>query len=137
MKTALDSKVLSSLWSAEPSAPRVRQQLIEARAQGSIVVCGPVYAELAAYPSASPGVVDRLLTQADIVVEFVLDESVWRMAAKAFASYAQRRRRSAGGSPKRLLVDFVIAAHASLQADRLMTLDPSRYRQDFPKLRIV
>jgi len=36
-----------------------------------------------------------------------------------------------------MLVDFVVAAHALLRADRLMTLDASRYRQDFPKLHII
>jgi hypothetical protein len=36
-----------------------------------------------------------------------------------------------------LLPDFIIAAHALLRADRLLTLDPTRYRQDFPKLRVV
>jgi predicted nucleic acid-binding protein len=137
MKTALDSNILSSLWSGEPSAPRIRQQLIEARAQGSIVVCAPVYAELAAHPLASLGLVDRLLAQAEIVVEFVLDEAVWRTAAKGFAAYAKRRRASGGDMPKRLLIDFVIAAHASLRADRLITLDASRYKLDFPKLRLV
>jgi len=36
-----------------------------------------------------------------------------------------------------LLVDFIIAAHALLHADRLMTLDPVRYELDFPKLHLV
>jgi predicted nucleic acid-binding protein len=50
---------------------------------------------------------------------------------------AQRRPASGGGSPKRLLIDFVVAAHALLRADQLMTLDPSRYKLDFPKLHLV
>jgi predicted nucleic acid-binding protein len=137
MKTALDSNVLSSLWSAEPSASHVKKELVKARAEGSIVVCAAVYAELAAHPLVSPGMVDRLLAEADITVEFDLDAAIWRKAADAFASYAQRRRRSGGVSPKRLLPDFLIAAHALLSADRLLTLDPSRYKQDFPQLRLM
>jgi predicted nucleic acid-binding protein len=35
------------------------------------------------------------------------------------------------------LVDFIIASHALLRADQLMTLDEKRYRSDFPKLRVV
>lgn len=135
MKTALDSNILSSLWSAEPSAPRVKQQLVEARAMGSIVICAPVYIELAAHPLVSPGLVDRLLHEEDIVVEFLLDEAVWRKAAERFSAYAQRRRASGGTSPKRLLPDFLIAAHALLRADHLLTLDAGRYSQDFPELR--
>ena len=110
---------------------------MKARAEGSIVVCAAVYAELAAHPLVSPGMVDRLLAEADITVEFDLDAAIWRKAADAFASYAQRRRRSGGVSPKRLLPDFLIAAHALLSADRLLTLDPSRYKQDFPQLRLM
>jgi predicted nucleic acid-binding protein len=40
---------------------------------------------------------------------------------------------SGGGNPKRLLVDFLIGAHAILKDDRLLTLDASCYREDFPK----
>jgi|SRR5262252_5445713 len=136
MKTALDSNILSSLWSAEKSAPHVKKQLVEARAQGNIVICATVYVELAAHPLITPGLVDRLLAEADIGVEFQMDEPVWRKAAEAFAAYAQRRRRSGGSSTKRLLADFLIAAHALLQADRLFTLDPARYERDFPSLRL-
>lgn len=137
MKTALDSNILSSLWSAEKSAEHIRQNLVDARARGSIVVCAPVYVELAAHPLVTPGMVDRLLKEADITIEFVLDESVWRKAAERFAAYAHRRRTSAGGLPKRLLPDFLIAAHALMNADRLFTLDASRYQQDFPELALV
>ncbi len=92
---------------------------------------------LAAHPLVSPGFVDKFLAETGIVVEFILNEPIWRQAAKGFLTHAQRRRRSGGDSPKRLLVDFVVASHALLQADRLMTLDANRYSQDFPKLRIV
>ncbi len=137
MRTALDSNILSSLWSAERSAESIRQKLVDARARGSIVLCAPVYVELAAHPLVTPGVVDRLLKEADITIEFVLDEPVWRKAAERFADYAQRRQTSAGGLSKRLLADFLIAAHALLSADRLFTLDASRYQQDFPDLRLL
>jgi predicted nucleic acid-binding protein len=136
VRTALDTNVLSALWSSEPLASQIAAQLAQAHAQGGLVICAPVYAELLAHPSASESFVDRFLGETGITVDFALDESVWRTAAKSFAAYAHRRRRSAGGSPKRLLVDFVIAAHALLRADRLMTLDATRYKQDFPRLRL-
>ena len=137
MRTAIDTNVLSALWSAEPLAGRVAMELAEAHAQGGLVVCAPVFAELLAHPKATERFVQDFLAETGIVVEFNLEESVWRQAAKSFAAYAQRRRRSAGDAPIRLLVDFVIASHALLRADRLMTLDAKRYSQDFPKLRIV
>lgn len=137
MKTALDSNVLSAFWSNESSASRIEEQLKNSRQQGSVVVCAPVYAELTAHPLVEGGFVDKFLSETGVTIDFVLDEAVWHRAAVGFASYAQRRRRSGGTSPKRLLADFIIAAHALLSADRLFTLDPSRYQQDFPELRII
>jgi len=107
-----------------------------ARAQGSTVISAPVYVELSAHPLVSPGFVDKFLAETRITVEFVLDEEVWRRAAQAFGTYARRRRQSGGAQAKRVLPDFLIAAHALLRADRLFTLDPARYQQDFPELRL-
>jgi predicted nucleic acid-binding protein len=137
MRTALDSNIMSAIWSNESSTPRITSELRNARAQGSIVICAPVYVELLAHPLVAPTFVDKFLTDTGIVIEFNLDEAIWRKAAEAFAAYAQRRRRSGGSSPKRLLPDFLIAAHALLRADRLFTLDPGRYQLDFPELRLV
>jgi predicted nucleic acid-binding protein len=137
MRTALDSNILSAIWSAEPSAPRVRQQLIDARSRGNLVISGPVYVELMAHPLIKSGVLDQLLKDASVEIDFALDEPIWRRAAQGFAAYAQRRRRSGGSSPKRLLPDFLIASHALIKADRLLTLDPARYQQDFPELRLA
>lgn len=137
MRTAIDSNVVSSLWSSEPSADAIESALINARAGGGLVICAPVFVELLAHPLAKPGVMDRFLAKTGIVVDFALDEPIWRRAAEGFGAYAQRRRRSGGDQPKRLLADFIIAAHASLHADQLMTLDARRYTQDFPDVRIV
>jgi len=137
MKTALDSNILSAFWSNEPSAARIEQELTNSRAQGSLVVCGPVYVELAAHPLVTAGFVDKFLAATGIAVEFALDEPVWRKAAEGFAAYAERRRRSGGGPPKRLVTDFLIAAHALVRADRLFTLDLTRYQQEFPQIRLV
>jgi len=137
MRTALDTNILSALWSGEPVSSRVSRALVEARADGGLVVCAPVFVELMAHPAVTEHFVDGFLRDTGITVDFDIEEATWREAAKRFAAYAQRRRRSGGDSPKRLLVDFVIAAHALLHADRLMTLDAKRYSQDFPKLRIL
>ena len=136
MKTALDSNILSALWSSEPSAAHLKIQLQHARAQGAVVICAPVYAELLAHPRVTRAFVDQFLADTGITIEFILEEIVWRKAAEAFCAYAHRRRDSGGSSPKRFLADFLIAAHALLQADRLLTLDASRYQMDFPELRL-
>ncbi len=137
MRTALDTNILSALWSGEPLASQISADLAAYRAVGGIVICGPVFAELAAHPNASQTFIEEFLKETGVGVDFHIDEDIWRRAAQAYAEYGKRRRHSAGGAPKRLLVDFIIAAHAGLRADRLMTLDPQRYRQDFPKLKLV
>ncbi len=101
------------------------------------MVSAPVFAELSAIPTANAQRVEKLLGEMSIAVDFDLGEDVWRFAATSFAAYAARRRRSGGGSPKRLLADFIIASHALLSADRLMTRDADRYYQDFPSLRLL
>src|SRR5207245_7875967 len=88
-------------------------------------------------PSATRHFIQQFCRETGIFLEFLLDEQVWEQAANAFVAYVQRRRQSRAGSPKRLLVDFIVAAHALHRADRLMTLDANRYRQDFPKLRLL
>jgi len=112
-------------------------QLSKARAEGALVVSAPVFVELAAIPTGNPQRVAQLLDEMKISVDFDLGEDIWQLAATAFAAYAIRRRQSGGGSPKRLLADFVIAAHALLRADRFMTRDKNLYALDFPNLHLI
>ena len=135
VRTAIDSNVIVALWSREPMASRMAALLRDARRAGPLVVSAPVWAELHAAPGATAAFVARFLADTDIERDLDLDEAVWGRAAVAYAAYAARRRSSAGGEPKRLLVDLLIGAHASERADRLLTLDAGRYRQAFPDLR--
>src|SRR5580658_5212322 len=137
MTTALDTNILSPTWSAAPSAVTIASQLSKVRAEGALVISAPVFVELSAVPGLSVQTVRKALAETDIAIDFDLEEDVWMLAAASFAACAIRRRRSGGGSPKRLLPDFVIAAHALLKADRLMTRDATRYSQDFPNLRLI
>jgi predicted nucleic acid-binding protein len=137
VRTALDTNILSALLSNELPAQDISSRLSQAYSEGGLVICAPVHAELSAYPQAKPGFLDAFLEDVGVIVDFSLGEEVWRLAGKSFAAYAARRRRSGGGSPRRLLVDFVIAAHAVLNADQLMTLDAASYEQYFPQLRII
>ena len=137
MITALDTNIPSALWSAEPLATEIAALLARARSDGGLIVCGPVYAELLAYPGASQSFVDDFLHQTQVMIEFDLGDQIWREAGLRFAIYAQRRRLSGGSDPKRLLVDFLVGTHALFRADRLLTLDQSRYHQDFPELKLL
>ncbi|UCH26255.1 MAG: PIN domain-containing protein [Trueperaceae bacterium] len=137
MLTAIDTNVISALWSQEPASLGMKDLLFKMRREGGLVICAPVYAELLAYPGATSTFVDSFLKDTDIRLEFELSEGVWLEAAKAFAVYAERRRQEKAKQPKRLLVDFIVGAHALLETDRLLTLDRSRYQKSFSSLTLV
>lgn len=130
MLTAVDTNVISALWSKEPAATGMKELLFSARQEGGLVVCAPVYAERLAYPGAAKGFVDTFLKDTDMDLQVDLSLAVWTLAGEAFSADAERRR-------KRLLVDFVVGAHALLLADRLLTFDASRYRASYPELRLM
>ena len=137
MRTALDTNVLSSIWSGEPSEQAIRTAIREAAAVGGLVLCPAVYGELRAYPGATREFLDNFLAKTRIAVDWELDGAVWQLAAERFSLYADRRRQSGGGTPKRLLADFIVGAHALLRADRLMTLDRGHYEREFAELAII
>ncbi len=136
MRTALDTNILSALWSNEASAGFIAKWLANARHDGAVLVSGIVYCELLAYPNATEAYVNTFCADTGITVDLQLQDTAWAEAGRRFANYAARRRKSKAESPKRLIADFLVGAHALMQADRLMTLDPSRYQQDFPELHL-
>jgi predicted nucleic acid-binding protein len=51
MRTAIDTNVISALWSGEPASQGIAALLGRARNEGGLVVCARVYVELLAYPN--------------------------------------------------------------------------------------
>jgi predicted nucleic acid-binding protein len=137
LRTAIDSNVISAIWTEELSVPRLLVQLEEARQEGALLISPFVFAELHAYPRMSEALIGKFLKLTGVTVDLQLDETVWIEAGLRFARYAARRRQSFGAAPRRLLADFLVGAHALVQAERLLTLDPKVYRQDFPELRLL
>ena len=136
MRTAIDTNILSAIWTPEPNAKELTRTLSEARDQGSLVICGAVFAETMANPGADEEFVRRFLDRTGIDVDFLLNEQIWLLAGLRYAQYVERRRNSSREPVKRLLADYIIGAHATLAADRLMTMD-RRYELDFPELKLV
>jgi predicted nucleic acid-binding protein len=134
MRTAIDANVISAIWSWEPTAEKLVAQLGAARREGALLLSPFAFAELHAHPRASEEYLRQFLESTGVVIDFRLEERVWTETGVRFARYAARRRKSAGEGPRRLLADFLIGAHALVQADRLLSLDPKVYRQDFPEL---
>lgn len=137
MRTALDTNIVSAVWLAVPTAGVIATALARVRSEGALVISAPVFVELSAVPGLTAQIVRKALAEMSISIDFDLGEDVWQLAATTFSNCAIRRRRSGGGSAKRFPADFIIAAHAQLKADRLMTRDAKRYSLDFPNLRLI
>ena len=137
MSTGVDTNVLIDLLAgAEEAARRARLALDAAHAQGALVLCPVVYAELLAYPGRGRDETDGLIVATRIRVDWILSPETWSLAGQAFAAYAARRRASGADPPRRLLADFLIGAHA-LGMGNLLTRDLGMYRTNFPQLRLA
>jgi predicted nucleic acid-binding protein len=137
VRTAIDANIISSIWSWEPTAEKIVEQLGMARQEGLLLISPIAFAELHAHPNVPAGSIRAFLDETGVVIDYKLEERVWTEAGLRFARYAARRRKAIEEGPRRLLADFLIGAHALVQAERLLTLDPTRYRQDFPELRLL
>jgi predicted nucleic acid-binding protein len=130
MKTAVDSSVLLAIFNGEPEAHAWLKCLIDARREGQLVVCDVAYAELApAFASESD--LRQALYKLGVTFEAVTPASAWK------AGVTYRDYRDAGGPRDRLIPDFVIAAHASVQANRLAAADRGYLRSYFADLPIL
>jgi len=111
-----------ALWSEQRLAPFL--------ADGCAVIVPMVFAELAA-GFASVARLERALEPLHLVREPLTWEAAFR-AGHAYKLYRER-----GGTKRSPLPDFYIGAHALLAGHALLTRDPRRYREYFPKLKVI
>ena len=138
MTTAIDTNVLVSLWSTEDSLNAEAYRALTAASQrGRLVVAAPVYVEIRAMPERSEQIVDMFLDDIGVEVDWVIEEKIWREAAKASHEYGKRRGEKRSKLPRRIAGDFVIGAHASVRGHSLLTLDRRTFRVSFPNLRFA
>jgi predicted nucleic acid-binding protein len=131
MTTAIDTNVLLDVLAGdERNYESSLRAIEESSAMGSIVICDLVYAELCVH-FASQRECDGFLGAGGIRVESLTREASF-LASRAFRVYRKR-----GGKRTRLLADFLIGAHAQLQAARLLSRDRGFYAGLFPELALV
>jgi predicted nucleic acid-binding protein len=135
MRTALDTNIISSIWSSEPTAAYFSEALAVAKQAGGLAICAVTYAELLAHPLATEPFVLSTLARMGVAIDFATYEAVWTETGVRYAQYAARRR-SERDQPRRLVPDFFVGAHAFLQADQLITRDIAFYQRNFPELRL-
>jgi predicted nucleic acid-binding protein len=137
MTTAVDTNVVIALWDKDPALNLAAQTALDrAFNRGTLIAAAPVFAELIAAPGRNEPFVDSFFEETGIGVDWELTEQIWRLAARAFQGYAQRRRRQRDPGPRRIFADFIIGAHAVANGCRLLTLDDQLYRTAFPTLAI-
>jgi len=138
MTTVVDSNVIVALWDRDDALNSAAQLALDsALNRGSLVVPAPVFAELMALPGRTELFLNAFFQDTDVGVDWALDERVWRVAGRAFQSYAGRRRKQRGPEPRRILADFLIGAYAASNSFPLLTLDEGLYRAGFPELKIL
>ena len=130
MRTALDSSVLLLLSRKQPGWEAWRDTLQTAASEGELLISPIAFAEFSiAYPEVEAA-------QADLDLLHILYDPIAPAAAYLAGQIFLRYRRN-GGPRLNLNPDFLIAAHASVQADRLAALDRGYLRSYFPSLAIL
>ena len=130
MKTAVDSSVLFDLVKGAPGAAAAQTALEAALAQGSLCVCAVVVAELGRYFSSEQDLRDFLEV-------CNIDHDPMSMDAALEAARIMRGYAKNNGPRERTAPDFLIGAHATRQADALLTTDAEFFRLCFKGLRVV
>lgn len=131
MISAIDTSVLLDIFLPDPAfLEKSHAAVREAFAEGLLVICEPVYAELASR-FASQYELDHVLNESQIRVEPVSRDAAF-LAGQMFSSY-----RTSGGKRERIITDFLIGSHAARRAGRLVTRDRGFYRQYFRDLTVI
>jgi predicted nucleic acid-binding protein len=138
MTTSIDTNVIVALWwKGDPLNKTAAGLLNHAGSQGNLVVPAPVYAELMGDPARDEAGLDEFLRDTGIVIDWILDEGVWREAGRANRGYIRRRRLTRGSLPRHILTDSLIGAHAFVRGYALATFDRRLYASAFPRLTII
>lgn len=127
---AVDTSVLLAIFKGEASGEKWLELLQSAAASGALIVSSVVYAEIRSF-FPSDAACRSALDALDIGHSPLVEESA-ALAGRIFRVY-----RNEGGPRTSILPDFLVAAHAAIQATALATEDRGYLRAYFPRIRLL
>lgn len=132
MTTAVDSSVLLDVLGADSRfGERSREALRAAYDRGALVACDVVWAEVRAhFPSDEE-------CEATLGLLGIRFEPLSREAALTAGRLWRESREGMRGARPRVVADFLIGAHALIQAQTLLTRDRGFYQRHFRGLRLI
>ncbi len=136
----LDTNAVIALIEGSPaSVGEVMRAITGISEEAGLLVCGAVYAEICAGSPLDARDVAGHLRDAHIRIDTVVPLDAWRSAGERYREHTKRRDRSGVATPRRILTDFIIGAHAvALGANVvLVTSDAAFFRRAFPSLCVV
>ncbi|MGH8018309.1 MAG: type II toxin-antitoxin system VapC family toxin [Opitutaceae bacterium] len=130
MIVAVDSSVLLAIFKGETKAEAWFDLLARHRRRGRLIACEVVVAEVSARFPDEESFRDAL---ENLGVEFVAIElPAALLAGRLFTAY-----RREGGPREHLVPDFLVGAHAALQAGSLAAVDRGYLRRYFDGLKLL
>lgn len=131
MRTAVDTSVLLDVFTASSRfGSKSGEALRRAVSEGSLVACDIVWAEVRAH-FGSREAFEGAMSTLGIAFDPCDEETA------AAAGGAWKRYRQEGGRRTVLVPDFLIASHAAVRADRLLSRDRGFNRRYFRRLSLL
>ena len=130
VRSAVDSSVLLDVFSRSQHEPASAAALRRAIKEGALIACDVVWAEARASFEKSVDF-ERAMDRLGVLFD-PCDVQTANAAGEIWRDY-----RTSGGARSSLVPDFLVAAHAQLRADRLITRDRGFLRRAFSGLTVL